>query len=442
MSGWLGSIAVAQTIDQTINEATKVLGAGVSTYSTIRGLFGPKKAKPDKKNETQTKSTSQRPTKVDVFTPETTDRGSSTVDAMVWYQKSEEKSTFEEKIESLNKAIKADPAFVDAYYNRAYYLGELNLYDKAISDLDRVLTLRRNDAAALNDRGYFKLELKQYDSAIQDFGQSIASNFDNPSLVYRNLGMAYMGLGGDDLPNALKNFDNALLHKPDYKEAKYAKATCLQEMSRHKEALALLNELVLQNPKYTDAWYLRGVSNAALRQDQEAINDYSNVLKQRPDYTDAFFARGIVKMAMENYEGAIEDYTQIIHLDKTFAEAYNNRGYCYLKKKKKEYELAIKDFIESINQNHPDKYLVYTNRGDAQFRLGSYTDAKKDYQLALIDKPGYALAIQGSQLCDDVLNPSAKKMVTGVRQSNLPKRFALVIGNSQYTYSKPWKVSQ
>ena len=434
LPGCFGPIAVAQ-IDKTINEATRVLGAGVGAYSTLKTLF-PKKTRPAQKAEPQAEQTDRRPPKVDVYTPETTDRGASTVEAMQWYQKSEEQATAVDKIESLNKAIKADPAFVDAYYNRAYYLGELKLYDKAIGDLDRVLSLRPNDAAALNDRGYFKLEQKQYDSAVQDFGQSIANSFDNLSLAYKNRGMAYVGLGGDNLPNALRDFDNSLLHKPDFTDAQYAKATCLQEMSKHKEALALLNQLVMQNPKNTSGWYLRGVSNAALRQDQEAINDYNNVLKQVPDYVDAFFARGIVKMTMQNFDGAIDDYTHVIRLDKTFAEAYNNRGFCNLKKKKPEFELAVRDFTESINQGHPNKYLVYTNRGDAQFKIGSYEDARKDYQLALRDQKNYAPALQGLQYCNDMINPSAKKVANGARQSNLLKRFALVIGNSKYTYTK------
>jgi tetratricopeptide (TPR) repeat protein len=429
--------ATAQTLDQSIKDTKQVIKTGVETISEITSLFRSKKPK-DKKNAKKETETPARSTdKIEVYTPETTDRSASTVDAMKWYQESEAQPVPEKKIESLNKAIKADPAFVDAYYNRAYYLGELKLYEKAINDLNQVLTFRPTDAGALNDRGFYKLALERYEEAIKDFGQSIANNFDNLSLVYKNRGMAHMALGGNNLPNALRDFDNALLHKTDYFDAKYSKASCLQEMNQHKEALGVLNELVLQTPKSAEVWYLRGVSNAALRQDQEAINDYSNVLKQQPDFADAYFARGIVKMTMTNYDGAIEDYAQVIRLDKTFAEAYNNRGFCYVRKKKKEYELAIRDFTESINQGHSDKYLVYTNRGDAQFRLGSYPEAKKDYQLALADKPGHPQAIQGLQQSDAILNPSGSKSVAGVRQSNLLKRYALVIGNSKYAYSKP-----
>lgn len=427
----------AQTLDQSLKDTKKIIQAGAETFSELKSLFGSKKTKDKKNTDKNTETPAPNAEKVEVYTPETTDRSTSTVDAMKWYQESEAQSLPEKKIESLNKAIKADPSFVDAYYNRAYYLGELKLYEKAINDLNQVLTFRPTDAAALNDRGFYKLASEKYEDAVKDFGQSIANNFDNLSLVYKNRGMAHMALGGSNLTNALRDFENALLHKTDYFDAKYSKASCLQEMSRHKEALVVLNELVLQNPKSAEVWYLRGVSNAALRQDQEAINDYNNVLKQQPNFVDGYFARGIVKMTMANYDAAIEDYSQVIRLDRTFAEAYNNRGFCYVRKKKKEYELAIRDFTESINQGHDEKYLVYTNRGDAQFRLGSYPEAKKDYQLALADKPGHPQAIQGLQQCDAILNPSGSKSMADARQSNLLKRYALVIGNSKYAYSKP-----
>ena len=60
----------------------------------------------------------------------------------------------------LNKVVEAQPAFAEAYYNRAYALGRLGRYTEALSDLDRAISLRPNFAQAYFNRAIVRIFMK------------------------------------------------------------------------------------------------------------------------------------------------------------------------------------------------------------------------------------------------------------------------------------------
>jgi tetratricopeptide (TPR) repeat protein len=92
----------------------------------------------------------------------------------------------------LSKAIKIDPAFADAYYERGSVNGRLKLYEKAVSDFTKAADLNPNDAEAYNNRGLaYAKGMKKYDMAITDFNRAIGLNpefaeaYDNRGIAYR-----------------------------------------------------------------------------------------------------------------------------------------------------------------------------------------------------------------------------------------------------------------
>jgi len=73
----------------------------------------------------------------------------------------------------------------------------------------------------------------------------------------------------------------------------------------------------------------------------------------------------------------------------TLVIAYNNRGNAYITKGK--YDLAIKDYDESIKLN-PNYFKTYNNRGVAYKKMGEYDRAIADFDASIRINPEYANA--------------------------------------------------
>lgn len=97
----------------------------------------------------------------------------------------------------LSKAIKIDPEFDDAYYERGSVNGRMNLYEKAITDFTKASELNPDDAAAFNNRGLaYAKGFNDYERAIADFTTAIEVN-PQFAEAYENRGIAFMKQEGN-----------------------------------------------------------------------------------------------------------------------------------------------------------------------------------------------------------------------------------------------------
>jgi len=105
-----------------------------------------------------------------------------------------ERGNFRGAIADFNQAIKLNPNWSAAYYNRA--LAHYDLGDKqaAIADFNQTIKLNPNDANAYVNLGSARYDLGDKQAAIADFNQAIKLN-PNLADAYDNRGVAYFNLG-------------------------------------------------------------------------------------------------------------------------------------------------------------------------------------------------------------------------------------------------------
>jgi tetratricopeptide (TPR) repeat protein len=92
-------------------------------------------------------------------------------------------------IEYLSHAIKLQPDYAGAYYNRGIAYTGLGQYQRAIEDFNEAIGLKSDYAYAYNNRGLAYNGLGQYQRAIEDFNKVIRlkPDYDN---AYSNRGIA------------------------------------------------------------------------------------------------------------------------------------------------------------------------------------------------------------------------------------------------------------
>jgi len=297
-----------------------------------------------------------------------------------------ELNEYEQAIKDFNKVIELNPNYAEAYYGRGYAYAELNEYERAIEDYSNAIKLNPKFAEAYNNRGLAYVKLNEYERAIKDYDKAIALN---PAFAeaYYNRGNAYVKL--NEYERAIKDYDKAIALNPAFAEAYYNRGNAYAELNEYERAIEDFSNTIKLDPNDAKAYYNRGNAYAKLNEHERAIEDYDRTIELNPNYAKAYNNRGIAYAKLNKHERAIEDFSKAIALNPDDAEAYSNRGIAYAKLNK--YERAIEDFSKAIALN-PDDAEAYYNRGIAYAKLNKHERAIEDYGKAIALNPNYAEA--------------------------------------------------
>lgn len=123
------------------------------------------------------------------------------------YQYMDDDSSLNVALECYSEAIKIDPEFKEAYFNRGLVKHDLRQYKGAIADFTKAIELDPYDTAAYCFRGILKNDLKNYTEAITDFNRALQLNPDFEE-AYFNRGIALIKLGQKE--NGCQDFKKAL----------------------------------------------------------------------------------------------------------------------------------------------------------------------------------------------------------------------------------------
>jgi tetratricopeptide (TPR) repeat protein len=227
-------------------------------------------------------------------------------------------------------------------------------------------------------QGMAAVETLDYETAL-DYFQTAQENEEDERLLYRGIGLAYMGM--TDYDSAIQYLE-AALHKSDGN---------VEEMDYDMNYYLAL------------AYYKNG-------QAAEAVSVYDAILALRPKEKDAWYLRGCVKLSQDDFDGAQSDFDMAVALDRqdydrliqiyTVLEEYGYKeaGQVYLQNAMSENEKSISDydmgriyFYLEDYENARDcltKMKTDTDYGAALY-LGRTYEALGDYNYASSIYAGY-----------------------------------------------------
>ena len=279
----------------------------------------------------------------------------------------------------LAKALPAKPLSgnsqsisAETYYLRGNEKYELGLYHEAISDYDKAIRLKPDDALAYYWRGVAKGSLEQYAAAIDDYTQAIRLDPDDAYAYYKR-GYAKGSLG--QYAAAIVDYDMAIRLKPDFALAYFWRGVAKADLEQYVAAIVDYDMAIRLDPDDAYAYYFRGVAKDNLEQYAAAIADYDMAIRLDPDDALAYYKRGVAKDNLEQYVAAIVDYDTAIRLKPDDVLAYYKRGLA--KGSLEQYAAAIADYDMAIRLD-PDHADAYYFRGSAKALLGRTWEAKQD----------------------------------------------------------------
>jgi tetratricopeptide (TPR) repeat protein len=175
--------------------------------------------------------------------------------------------TRQEQIAHVTRAIELHPERTEYWETRAIYEIDARDFDRARSDLDRVIQYADRPYARFL-RGMVSCQMGDLARSLGDFDLAIAGQPEN-SQFYRGRSLARSGLG---------NPEGGL------------------EDAEH---------LVALSPQVASSYYARGVALAGLGRGREALRDFDEALRRQPELVYPMYARADVLERLDRYDESV-----------------------------------------------------------------------------------------------------------------------------------------
>ena len=167
------------------------------------------------------------------------------------------------------------------------------------------------------------------------------------------------------------------------------RGVCNKAKNEFKDAVNDFNQAVLIKPDYAEAFYNLGVTLREMGDSQNAINAYQEALKHNNHYPKAHNNLGQIFLVIGNLDSAIDHLEWAAALQPEFADAHNNLGSAYLGNNR--VSDAIESYKKAVTLN-PNFSISFNNLGIGYQRLGEEALAAENFENAIAISPNYATA--------------------------------------------------
>jgi protein O-mannosyl-transferase len=190
-------------------------------------------------------------------------------------------------VPDFDRAIRLDPGYADAYYNRATANMLLGRPGAALADVTKAIALRPGRSEYHQVSASARLALRDYRGAIGESDRAIALNprGDDLYMAYESRGIAAVFLG--DSAAAVRDFTTA----------------------------------ISLNPRVAGLYQNRGNARALSGDNAGAMTDYDAAIRMVPSFSTAYRYRGMLKLRLGDRSGGCGDVRRAADLGLEAAQA-------------------------------------------------------------------------------------------------------------------------
>lgn len=244
-----------------------------------------------------------------------------------------------EAISWLERAIKSDPTFVDAYLLIADYLSERYHFEKAISYLQQAQKIGKNNADIQKGFGIIEFRKNKYQKAIIHFERALkAFPLNTELLTYTSKCYYHLGQHEKAAALALK----ALEIEPNYAEAIIAYSWVIEATQGVDVAIKFIKDKLSVFAFSVDLRLALGETLMRAERYQQAEEVFQQVVDYQPNSKKAWLSLGKAQSYQLKIKQAIKSFIQAASIDPWDAEPFFQLAMIYANSK-----IMIKPFIIS-----------------------------------------------------------------------------------------------
>lgn len=215
---------------------------------------------------------------------------------------------YDEAEETYAKLITLYPKFDNAYLGRAQFYLEQKDTIKALADVDKSISLNKNEANAYVFRSEIKFRHNNdTKGALEDMNEAIKLE---PHYAGYFINRAFMKYRLDDYFGAMADYDYALGLEPTNVTAYYNRGLLKMEVSDNNKAIDDFSYVLNSDSGHLMARYNRASLYYKTGQYKKAIEDYDELLKAYPNFQAVLYARSECKRMSGDVAGAERDYNR------------------------------------------------------------------------------------------------------------------------------------
>jgi tetratricopeptide (TPR) repeat protein len=231
----------------------------------------------------------------------------------------------------LSNAIQLAPDEPEYYYERANAYRANGHADLALTDYDRVLTLKQDFLAAYIPRAEIKLAKQDTAAALADLE---AVDRLAPSQADLRFMLAELYERMDRLPSAIEQFSLWMQNHPDDSRMPAAMAgRCLSSALQNQGLSAALSDcnaamhrVDKKNEHYSHLYVSRGLVRLRQGEYDKALADFNDALKMTPKNARALYARGVAESRKNDRKQSAADLEAAAQIEPQVAAKFERYG--------------------------------------------------------------------------------------------------------------------
>ena len=278
-------------------------------------------------------------------------------------------NSYDQAIQLLNRAHKANPLNPYVLFNRANILCSIGAHEQSLADLKIALSLQPDNLEGLLTKANNLEVLKYFDLALECLDKAIAIN---PQLAkaFNNRGVVLKSLGRTN--DALNSFAEAISINPQYADAFNNLGILLLSIGNCEQAILSFDAAISLQPRLAAAYNNRGNALNLLKRNEEALINFDIALNLRTDYAEAYSNRGNSLKGLMRFDEAMASYEKAISINSNYSEAYNSRA--ILNREQGNLTEAFNDLIKAMEIN-PNYFDARGNFGAVLSEMGKFNQA-------------------------------------------------------------------
>jgi tetratricopeptide (TPR) repeat protein len=301
------------------------------------------------------------------------------------------KGNYQAAIASFNEALKRDPQYLPALFDRANAELKLRNYDAVIRDMDAFLQAKPESAKAHNLRGSALTNQARYDAAVKEFDE--AQRLDPASCPDACYNRGYAHYAAGDYSAAIADFKSVLDIHPDDNEALLMRGRCYRFIGNYDAALEDFAAVIRLKPDDVGAYANRSTVYVLKGDYPAARAESEKALAIDPTYADAYYniAEGAYRNG--NFQDAVSAYSDAIRFYTEAAEGPSERVSHWFRTNNYSEYWPPGSQVRKIDRYLADSYYW---RSRAYLKLGDEAHAKEDLAAAKRLDPTVATRLEDS----------------------------------------------
>jgi len=252
-------------------------------------------------------------------------------------------------LKEFNLAIKLDPKFAEAYFQKADLYCGIGQSMKGLDDCNKVIALdpdgkRFPRIYVYRAEAYHQLE--EPEKVLADCTKAAALGVpDREALLHLRV---YACKNLDKIDECIKDQTTILEHyspRPNTANVYRGRAELYEYQNKFDKAEADLQMAIKIKPSFDIAYTQLARVHGKMNQPQKQLADYDAMIKLSKNDEVNYYERGRVYLKMARYNDAIADFNKSIELMPSFSRVYDYRAEAYTKMGKT--DLAAKDRAKS-----------------------------------------------------------------------------------------------